>query len=114
MLDYVSAWYAKAGVYIQGTKIKVAFVSTNSIIQGEQVGILWGYLFSNFNLKIHFAHQTFKWRNEAKGNAGVHVVIIGFGCYDVAKKSIFEYDEISGEPHEVPVKNINQYFLFVY
>ena len=111
MLDYVSAWYAKAGAYIQGTKIKVAFVSTNSIIQGEQVGILWGYLFSNFNLKINFAHQTFKWRNEAKGNAGVHVVIIGFGCYDVAKKSIFEYDEISGEPHEVPVKNINQYLI---
>jgi hypothetical protein len=111
MLDYVSAWYAKAGAYIQGTKIKVAFVSTNSIIQGEQVGILWGYLFSNFNLKIHFAHQTFKWRNEAKGNAGVHVVIIGFGCYDVTKKSIFEYDEISGEPHEVQVKNINQYLI---
>ncbi len=111
MLDYVSAWYAKAGSYIQGTKIKVAFVSTNSIIQGEQVGILWGYLFSNFNIKIHFAHQTFKWKNEAKGNAGVHVVIIGFGCYDVVKKSIFEYDGITGEPHEVSVKNINQYLI---
>jgi type I restriction-modification system DNA methylase subunit len=111
MLDYVSAWYAKAGNYIQETKVKAAFVSTNSIIQGEQVGILWGYLFSHFNLKIHFAHQTFKWRNEAKGNAGVHVVIIGFACYDVAKKSIFEYDDINGEPHEVPVKNINQYLI---
>lgn len=111
MLDYVSSWYAKAGAYIQKTKIKVAFVSTNSIIQGEQAGILWGYLFEQFKLKIHFAHQTFKWKNEAKGNAGVHVVIIGFACYVANKKLIFEYDEVTGEPHEVIAKNINQYLI---
>ena len=111
MLDYVSAWYAKAGLYIQNTLIKVAFVSTNSIIQGEQVGILWGYLFSHYKLKIHFAHQTFKWRNEAKGNAGVHVIIVGFACFDTNNKIIFEYDDIKGEPHEIKAKNINQYLI---
>jgi hypothetical protein len=111
MLDYVTAWYVKAAEYIQGTNVNVAFVSTNSIIQGEQVGILWGYLFSHYNLKINFAHLTFKWRNEAKGNAGVHVVIIGFGNQDSAKKRIFEYDDVNGEPHEIIAKNINQYLI---
>ncbi len=111
MLDYVAAWYAKSAKYIQDTKIKVAFVSTNSIVQGEQVGILWGYLFSQFNLRIHFAHRTFKWTNEAKGKAAVHVVIIGFACFDVTKKIIFEYNEISGDPHEIIAKNINQYLI---
>jgi len=111
MLDYVSAWYAKAAEYIQNTMTKVAFVSTNSIIQGEQAGILWSYLFSKYQLKIHFAHQTFKWRNEAKGNAGVHVVIIGFACFDSNKKVIYEYDSITGEPHLIVAKNINQYLI---
>ena len=111
MLDYVSAWYAKAAEYVSGTKIKVAFVSTNSIIQGEQAGILWGYLFNKYKIKIHFAHRTFSWRNEAKGNAAVHVVIIGFANYDVNFKTIFEYENIKGEPHEIKAKNINQYLI---
>jgi hypothetical protein len=111
MLDYVSAWYAKAADYILGTKIKVGFVSTNSIIQGEQVGILWGYLFHKYKIKIHFAHKTFSWRNEAKGNAAVHVVIIGFANYDTSNKIIFEYENIKGEPHEIKAKNINQYLI---
>lgn len=111
MLDYVSAWYVKAAAYIQDTTIKVGYVSTNSIIQGEQVGILWGYLFTKYHLKIHFAHQTFKWKNDAKGNAGVHVVIIGFACFDVTSKSIYEYDSISGEPTVISAKNINQYLV---
>jgi len=111
MLDYVSAWYAKASEYIQGTQIKVAFVSTNSIIQGEQVGILWGYLFNKYKIKIHFAHRTFSWKNEAKGNAAVHVVIIGFANFDTNDKLIFEYENIKGEPHENKVKNVNQYLI---
>jgi hypothetical protein len=111
MLDYVSAWYAKAGNFILNTSIKVAFVSTNSIIQGEQVGILWNYLFANFKIKIHFAHQTFKWSNEARGNAGVHVVIIGFANYETNNKTIFQYENIFGEPHQVFAKNINQYLI---
>jgi type II restriction/modification system DNA methylase subunit YeeA len=104
VLDYVTAWYLKAAKYIQETKIKVAFVSTNSIVQGEQVGLLWNLMFNKFTIKIHFAHRTFSWRNEAKGNAAVHCVIVGFANYDTNIKSIFEYDDIKGEPHEVKVK----------
>lgn len=110
-LDYVTAWYVKAAQYIQNTKIKVAFVSTNSIAQGEQVGIIWSLLFHKYKIKIHFAHRTFKWGNEAKGNASVHVVIIGFANYDTNDKSIFEYEDIKGEAHEIKVKNINPYLV---
>jgi hypothetical protein len=111
VMDYVSAWYVKAAQLMQGTKITAAFVSTNSITQGEQVGILWNLLFHKYNIKIHFAHRTFSWSNEAKGNAAVHVVIIGFANFDIAYKKIFEYENIKGEPHESKVKNINPYLL---
>jgi hypothetical protein len=110
-LDYVTAWYVQAAQYIQDTKIKVAFVSTNSIAQGEQVGIIWGLLFHKYKIKIHFSHRTFKWGNEAKGNAAVHVVIIGFANYDTNDKSVFEYEDIKGEAHEIKVKNINPYLV---
>jgi hypothetical protein len=111
VLDYVTAWYIKAAQYIQNTKIKVAFVSTNSIVQGEQVGLLWKILFNSFQIKIHFAHQTFSWSNEAKGNAGVHCVIIGFANFDINHKIIFEYENIKGDPHEIKVKNINPFLV---
>ncbi len=110
-LDYVTAWYLKAAQYIQGTKIKVAFVSTNSIVQGEQTSILWEQLFKQYNIKIHFAHRTFKWNNEAKGNAGVHVVIVGFANFDTNEKRLFEYEDIKGEAHEIKAKNINAYLV---
>ncbi len=106
-LDYVTAWYLKAAKYIQNTKIKVAYVSTNSIVQGEQVGNIWGILFNIYKIKIHFAHQTFKWGNEAKENAAVHVVIIGFANFDVTIKRIFEYENISGVAQEIKAKNIS-------
>jgi hypothetical protein len=111
VLDYVTAWYLKASKYIQNTKIKVAFVSTNSISQGEQVGILWKELFSNYGIKIHFAHQTFNWSNEAKSNAAVHVVIIGFAQFDSTNKRIFEYENIKSDAHEKSAKNINPYLV---
>ena len=111
VLDYVTAWYLKSAKFIQDTIIKVAFVSTNSIAQGEQPGILWNQLFNNYNIKIHFAHRTFKWKNEARGNAAVHVIIIGFANYDIASKKIFEYEDITAEPHEKKVKNINGYLV---
>ncbi len=110
-LDYVTAWYAKAAQYIQGTRIKTAFVSTNSIVQGEQVGILWRVLLEKYNVHIHFAHRTFKWSNEAKGNAGVYCVIIGFANFDTDNKTIFEYEDITGEPHILRAKNINPYLV---
>jgi len=109
VLDYVTCWYYIAAKYINNTKIKVAFVSTNSISQGEQVGILWNELFNNFNIKIHFAHRTFKWNNEAKHQANVFVIIIGFACFDINDKFIFEYDTPTSDPHEIKVKNICPY-----
>ena len=111
VLDYVSAWYLKAAKYIKDTKIKVAFVSTNSISQGEQVGILWNELFNKYNVKIHFAHKTFNWSNEAKYNAAVHVVIVGFADYDIKEKFIFDYHDINDEPTVVKAKNINPYLV---
>ncbi len=111
VLDYVTAWYIKAAKLIQNTKTKVAFVSTNSIVQGEQVGILWNVLLKMYHIKIHFAHRTFKWSNEAKGNAAVYCVIVGFAIEDTTNKSIFEYEDIKGEAHELKAKNINPYLI---
>ncbi|MDB9349405.1 class I SAM-dependent DNA methyltransferase [Nodularia spumigena] len=109
LLDYVTAWYIRASQTIQNTDIRCAFVSTSSISQGEQVGILWQELYSNYKIKIHFAHRTFSWSNEAKGNAAVHCVIIGFGVKDVENKIVFDYVDIKGEPTERKTKNINPY-----
>lgn len=111
VLDYVAAWYIKAAQLMQGTQIKAAFVSTNSISQGEQVGILWQELFNRYHIKIHFAHRTFSWNNEARGRAAVHVVIIGFANFDINEKYIYEYEDIKGEPHEIKAKNINPYLV---
>jgi type II restriction/modification system DNA methylase subunit YeeA len=111
VLDYVTGWYIKAAKFIQDTKIKVGFVSTNSIVQGEQTSILWGQMLNKYKIKIHFAHRTFKWSNEAKGNAAVYCVIVGFANYDTHNKSIFEYEDIKGEAHEKKAKNINPYLV---
>jgi len=137
-LDYVAAWYVKAARYMTtpnppqpslvregasastppltrggregfASGIRCAFVSTNSIIQGEQVGILWGELLNKYHIKIHFAHRTFKWSNEASGKAAVHCVIIGFAPFDSIEKRLFVYDDVSGEPHEMRVNNISPY-----
>ena len=92
------------------TSARCAFVSTNSITQGEQVGVLWGWLLGQ-GVHIHFAHRTFSWSNEASGKAAVHCVIIGFGLQDLPGKIIFEYDDIRGEPHAVAANNINPYLI---
>lgn len=110
LLDFVAAWYVKAARYIQGQTTRCAFVSTNSITQGEQVGALWGWLLAQ-GVKIHFAHRTFSWSNEARGKAAVHCVIVGFGLGDVAAKTIYEYEDIRGEPHAVAAVNINPYLV---
>lgn len=109
VLDYVCAWYVKAGDFIQGTQIKVAFVSTNSITQGEQVGILWNELFKRYHLDIHFAHRTFAWQSEARGKAHVHVVIIGFAAFPGSSRTLFDYHDQKGEPVAASAKNINPY-----
>jgi hypothetical protein len=107
----VCAWYIKAAQIIQGNRIRVAFVSTNSISQGEQVALLWNILFQKYHLKIHFAHRTFKWSNEAKGNAAVHCVIIGFGSFNITTKILFDYEDIQGESLVVQSNNINPYLV---
>ena len=95
-LDYVMGWYKKAAEYIQGTQIECAFVSTNSICQGQQVPILWPNLFAR-GVHINFAHQTFKWSNEARGNAAVYCIIVGFSLRNRTEKQLFLYDDIKGE-----------------
>lgn len=111
-LDYVCAWYKKASEYLnEHTKVVVGFVSTNSITQGEQVLVLWEYLIRRYSIEIYFAHRTFKWNNEAKGNANVHVVIIGFGKDKRDSKQIYDYDTPSSEAHIIECKNINPYLL---
>ncbi|MFA6311293.1 MAG: DNA methyltransferase [Sterolibacterium sp.] len=90
--------------------VRCAFVSTNSIVQGEQVGVLWGWMLAQ-GLHIQFAHRTFKWMNEAPGKAAVHCVIVGFGAGIPGKRRLFEYDAVDGEPHEVVAKSINPYLV---
>ena len=111
VLDYVTAWYRRAAEYIQGTAVKVAFVSTNSISQGEQVSVLWGTLLSQYRIKIHFAHRTFPWESEARGKAHVHVVIIGFGLGDTPHKYIFDNDRGTRYSSVSSVKNISPYLI---
>ncbi len=112
VLDYVACWYAKAANYIQvNPLIEVAFVSTNSITQGEQVSILWSHLFAQ-GIHIHFAHRTFQWSNEGKGIAAVHCVIVGFGLSEPQQRVLFDYgDNIKGEPTAITAHNINPYLV---
>lgn len=110
LLDFVAAWYVKAARIMQGTSIRCAFVSTNSITQGEQVGVLWSWMLAQ-GIKIFFAHRTFQWNNEAKGKAAVHCVIVGFAQLDIVPKWLFEYEHIKGEAHGLAVKNINPYLV---
>jgi hypothetical protein len=111
LLDYVAAWYVLASKYVYETKIKVGFVSTNSILQGEQVGTLWNPLFKKYGIKIHFAHRTFTWNNEAKGNAAVKVIIIGFAPFDVNQKFIFDYSSSNEVICINKIRNINPYLI---
>jgi len=110
-LDYVTCWFRKAAEFISDNpKITVALVATNSISQGEQVGTLWESLFRR-GVRIHFAHRTFQWENEARGKAAVHCVIIGFGLKEPSVKVIFDYATIKSEPHAAIAKNINPYLV---
>ncbi|MBR1396172.1 MAG: methylase, partial [Selenomonadaceae bacterium] len=105
-IDYVVSWYYKAAQFIQNTNIRCAFVSTNSITQGEQVAIVWKPLIEKFNIHIDFAYRTFKWLSESKNMAAVHCVIIGFSCAKNRKpKLIYEDEQVYA------AKNINAYLV---
>ena len=118
LLDLVAAWYVKAAQYshlvpragAEPTLPRTAFVSTNSIVQGEQVGVLWGWMLAQ-GVHIQFAHRTFSWSNEASGKAAVHCVIVGFGLEDRLGKVIYEYENIKGEAHALFATNINPYLV---
>ena len=131
LLDYVAAWYVKAVHYLSSvpsppplhvaridglggdqapSRARCAFVSTNSITQGEQVGVLWGWLLAQ-GVRIHFAHRSFRWSNEAKGVAAVHCVVIGFGLQDIPQKLIFQYEDNRSEPRAIVASHINPYLV---
>lgn len=106
-LDYVAAWYKKAADMMQGTNIKAAFVSTNSICQGESVAVMWKPLFEKRNLSITFAYQTFKWASDSFGMAAVHCVIVGFTCGNInGKRKLFVNEHTAHM-----VDNINGYLI---
>ena len=105
-LDYVACWYIKAAEYIKDTKIRCAFVSTNSICQGEQVANLWEPMMNN-GIQIHFAYKTFVWDSEANEKAHVHCIIVGFGISDDDIKDKYIFD---GKDKK-KVKNINPYLV---
>ncbi|HEY8228886.1 MAG TPA: DNA methyltransferase, partial [Rhodanobacteraceae bacterium] len=123
LLDFVCGWYLKASRYLTGRHsreggnpvpfahaVRCAFVSTNSITQGEQVSVLWGDMLRH-GFHIFFAHRTFQWNNEARGMAAVHCVIVGFADANIVPKRLFDYADIRGEPHELPAANINPYLV---
>lgn len=110
-LDYVAAWFLKAARYGQGYKVPFAFVSTNSIAQGEQVAQLWPALLDRNGMEIAFAHQTFAWGSEARGKAAVHVIVTGLEPRNAARpvKRLFSYPDIKGEPIETQPRAISPY-----
>ncbi len=101
-LDYVAAWFIKAGEYIRSGNARIGFVATNSITQGEQVAQLWPVLFDRCKLESAFAHRTFAWGSDARGKAHVHVVILGLDRREAARpaRRLFGYPDINGEPEE--------------
>ncbi|HYN61004.1 MAG TPA: DNA methyltransferase, partial [Rubrivivax sp.] len=108
-LDFVCAWYFIAARYIRGTRTSCAFVSTNSITQGEQVPLLWPLLLDGLGVRIHFAHRTFQWSNEGRGVAAVHCVIIGFALWPRDSCTLFEYESPRSEPLAHAGPNISPY-----
>ena len=103
-LDYIACWFYKGASYILESNAKLGFVTTNSISQGEQAGLLWPHIF-NKNLEIFFAHQSFKWTNNAKGNAGVTVAVIGLRNINTEAKFLFN------KGIKQKVENINAYLI---
>ncbi len=110
-LDYVAGWFRKAADLMrERPAIQTAFVATNSVTQGEQVGALWPYLLRS-GVKIAFAHRTFRWTNEARGRAAVHCVIIGFGTKEPSVRILYEYENVRSQAQRKVVANISPYLV---
>ena len=105
-IDYVAGWYYKASQLIQGTKIRCAFVSTNSICQGEQVAGVWKPLYDRFGIHIDFAYRTFRWDSESNLKAHVHCIIVGFSAFNNSSKRFIVESNIKKH-----VENINAYLI---
>jgi len=112
-LDYVTAWFIKAGEFLQNSQARIGFVATNSITQGEQVAQLWPILFDRYGLEIAFAHRTFAWGSDARGMAHVHVVIIGLTQRESAPaiKRLFSYSDIRGDATESEHQALTPYLF---
>lgn len=112
-LDFVCAWFIKAGEYVGVGRSRIGFVATNSVVQGKLVAQLWPILFTRCALKLAFAHRTFAWGSDARGKAHVHVVIIGLDRRDVAKTEtrLFSYADLNREPHESKHKSLSPYLV---
>jgi type I restriction-modification system DNA methylase subunit len=110
VLDFVTCWHRTAAKYIKGTKASAAFVSTNSICQGEQVGLLWQELIVSHGVFIRFAHNTFSWTSEARRPAHVHVVIVGFGL-PVTRPVLWDYSADEDNPTRTEVSHICPYLI---
>ena len=110
-LDYVTCWFKQATVYAAANRsMEIAFVATNSIAQGEQCGILWPALFAQ-DLSIRYAHRTFQWNSEVRGQAAVHCVIVGLTFANEVTRCIYEYDYVRSDPHASRVSRINGYLI---
>ena len=107
-LDYVACWFYKGALYIKDTNASLALVATNSINQGEQVALLWPLIFK-LGLNINFAYQTFQWKNSAKNNAGVHVVVVGLSNKNTTKNKIYKL--VDDTWHKEIVGNISPYLV---
>ena len=105
-IDYVAGWYFKASQLIQGTKTRCAFVSTNSICQGEQVAGVWKPLYDRFGIHIDFAYRTFRWDSESNLKAHVHCIIVGFSAFNNSSKRFIVESNIKKH-----VENINAYLI---
>jgi len=105
VIDYVSGWFYKAASFCYNTNVRIAFVSTNSITQGEQVSAVWKPIYEQFGIHIDFAYRTFKWGNEASIKALVYCVIIGYSCSIEKDKYLYE------ENYKKKVSNINAYLV---
>ena len=112
-LDYVAAWFLKAGEYLRGRRARIGFVATNSITQGEQVAQLWPALFERYDLEIAFAHRTFAWGSDARGVAHVHVVIIGLSDRESVTnvRRLYTYESLTGDAQEARVAAISPYLI---
>ena len=112
-LDYVAYWFVKAAAYIEGQTTRAALVSTNSIVQGEQIAQLWPVLLDRYKIELDFAHRTFAWGSEARGKAQVHVIIVGFShrANAMPVKRLFSYETPPDTPTEVTATALSPYLI---